>query len=138
MPHVTTPQILKLTPNLVVSDVSRSLAFYRDVLGFTLDKTVPDAPPFVFAAVASGPVEIFFNAAEAACAEYPAFKDRPIGGTLTLFIEVDDIKRLYDSIKDRVTVVMPYERKWYGVTEFAIADPDGYLVTFAQPEERVR
>ena len=30
MPFVFT----KLTPNLIVSDVARSLAFYRDVLGF--------------------------------------------------------------------------------------------------------
>ena len=23
---------------------------------------------------------------------------------------------------------MPLEKKWYGMTEFAIADPDGYVV----------
>ena len=26
----------KLTPNLIVADVDRSVAFYRDVLGFTV------------------------------------------------------------------------------------------------------
>ena len=29
---------------------------------------------------------------------------------------------------------MPLEKKWYGVTEFAFLDPDGYIITFAQPE----
>ena len=84
-------ELKKLTPNLIVSNVERSVAFYRDVLGFSVGPTVPDAAPYVFAIVQSGPVEIFLNAPEPAIAEYPAFKDRPIGGTLTLFIEVTDI-----------------------------------------------
>jgi uncharacterized glyoxalase superfamily protein PhnB len=122
----------KLTPNLIVFDVARSLAWYRDVLGFSVELTVPDAAPFVFAMVKSGSVEIMLNAREAATAEYPAFADRPIGGTLTLFIDIADIEQAYAVIKDRVTVVMPLEKKWYGVTEFAFADPDGYVLTFAE------
>ncbi len=58
--------ISKLTPNLVVSDVGRSLAFYRDVLGFEVQTTVPEASPFVFAIVVRGGVEIFLNASSAA------------------------------------------------------------------------
>ena len=130
-------ELTKLTPNLIVSDVGRSLAFYRDVLGFTVGATVPDAPPFVFAIVQSGPVEVFLNAPEPAIAEYPAFKDRPIGGTLTLFIEVVDIARAHESLRDRVKIVMPLEHKWYGVTEFAFEDPDGYLITFAERDKPV-
>ena len=107
-------ELTKLTPNLIVSDVGRSLAFYRDVLGFTVGATVPDASPYVFASVQSGPVEVFLNAPEPAIAEYPAFKGRPIGGTLTLFIEVVDIARAHESLKDRVKIVMPLEHKWYG------------------------
>ena len=128
-------ELTKLTPNLIVSDVQRSLAFYRDVLGFTVGATVPDASPYVFAIVQSGPVEVFLNAPEPAIAEYPAFKGRPIGGTLTLFIEVVDIARAHASLKDRVKVVMPLEHKWYGVTEFAFEDPDGYLITFAERDQ---
>jgi catechol 2,3-dioxygenase-like lactoylglutathione lyase family enzyme len=128
MPH----QFSKLTPNLVVSDVERSMAFYRDVLGFTVETTVPDAAPYVFAILRSGTVEVFLNAPEPAIAEYPAFKDRSIGGTLTLFIEVDGIEECYRALKDRVSVVMELQTKWYGMTEFAIADPDGYLITFAE------
>lgn len=132
MPH----ELKSLTPNLIVSNVERSIAFYRDVLGFTLVTTVPDASPFVFAIVQSGPVQIFLNAPEPAIAEYPAFKDRPIGGTLTLFIDVQNIKGSHDELKDKVKIVMPLEHKWYGVTEFAFEDPDGYLITFAENDQR--
>ena len=130
-----TSTLKKLTPNLIVANVERSVAFYRDTLGFTLAQTVPDAPPLVFATVQSGAIEIFLNAPEPAYAEYPAFKDRPIGGTLTLFIELDHIADAYAALKDRVRVVMPLEKKWYGVTEFAIVDPDGYVITFAEPSK---
>jgi uncharacterized glyoxalase superfamily protein PhnB len=123
----------KLTPNLIVADVARSVAFYCDVLGFTREHAVPDdGSPLVFASVRSGAVEIFLNAPDPAIAEYPAFRDRPIGGTLTLFIEVEEIARMHDELKARAPIVMPLERKWYGVTEFAIADPDGYIITLAQ------
>jgi catechol 2,3-dioxygenase-like lactoylglutathione lyase family enzyme len=127
------PEITKLTPNLVVSNVEQSIAFYRDVLGFSVTQTVPDQPPFVFAAVQAGPVEIFLNAPEAVYAEYPELEERPaIGGTLTLFIEVAPIAAMYELLKDRVKIVMPLEKKWYGVTEFAFADPDGWVITFAE------
>jgi len=132
MPH----ELKKLTPNLIVSSVERSVAFYRDVLGFRVDATVPDAAPYVFASMQSGPVEIFLNAPEPAVAEYPAFKDRPIGGTLTLFIEVDGIHESYASLGERVRIVMPLEKKWYGVTEFAFEDPDGYVITFAERDQQ--
>ena len=129
-------ELTKLTPNLIVSDVGRSVEFYRDVLGFTVAATVPEAAPYVFAIVQSGPVEIFLNAPEPAVAEYPAFKDRPIGGTLTLFIEVVDIARAHASLQGTVKIVMPLEHKSYGVTEFAFEDPDGYLITFAERDQQ--
>ena len=124
--------ITKLTPNLVVADVERSLTFYRDVLGFEVQVTVPEAGPFVFAAVTRGDVEVFLNARDAAVAEYPAFRDRPVGGTLTLFMEVTDVEAAHQALASRVTVVMPLEKKWYGSTEFAFLDPDGYVITFAE------
>ena len=123
-----------LTPNLIVSDVARSVGFYRDVLGFSLGPTVPDQAPYVFAIVQAGPVQIFLNAPEPAVAEYPAFAGRPIGGTLTLFIEVERVRDVYEALQGRVRIVMPLEKKWYGVTEFAFEDPDGYLITFAERE----
>ncbi len=30
---------------------------------------------------------------------------------------------------------MPFEKKWYGSTEFAFVDPDGYIITFAERNE---
>lgn len=125
-------EIKKLTPNLIVSSVEQSLAFYCEVLGFTQAGTVPDDSPYVFAIVQSGPVEIFFNARGPAVEEYPALANRPIGGTLTLYMEVSGVEKIYDALKAHVKVTMPLEKKFYGVTEFAFEDPDGYVITFAE------
>jgi uncharacterized glyoxalase superfamily protein PhnB len=127
MPHFT-----KLTPNLVVASVERSLAFYTNTLGFERGMTVPDASPFVFASVTSGPIEVFFNDAAAAVKEYPAFGGKPIGATGTLFIEVEGIDALHEQLKATVKIVMPMVTQFYGMREFAIADPDGYIITFAE------
>jgi uncharacterized glyoxalase superfamily protein PhnB len=126
------PVFKKLTPNLLVASVERSLAFYVDTLGFTPGFTVPDASPFVFASVTSGDVEIFFNDAAAAVKEYPAFAARPIGATGTLYIEVEGVDALHDRLKDRVPIVMPMVAQFYGTREFAISDPDLYVITFAE------
>jgi len=39
---------------------------------------------------------------------------------------------VHNELKSKVKIVMPLEKKWYGVTEFAFEDPDGYILTFAQ------
>jgi len=130
------PHFKKLTPNLLVADVGRSRAFYIDVLGFGAGMNVPEQPPFVFASVTGGTVEIFFNDAITTVDEYPALKGRPIGASGTLFIEIDGIEQYYADLQGKVTIAMPLKTQWYGMKEFAITDPDGYLITFAEPTQR--
>ena len=132
MKGVPMPHFKKLTPNLLVASVERSLAFYVDTLGFSRGMTVPDQSPFAFASVTGGAVEIFFNDAAGAVKEYPAFVGKPIGATGTMFIEVEGVDALHDRLKARVKIVMPIVTQFYGMREFAIEDPDGYVITFAE------
>ena len=122
----------KLTPNLLVANVERSLAFYEGVLGFERGFTVPEQSPFVFASVTGGPVEIFFNDAAGAIKEYPGFGGKPIGASGTMYIEVEGVDALHDRLKPTVPIVMPLVTQFYGMREFAIEDPDGYVITFAE------
>jgi lactoylglutathione lyase len=130
------PHARKLTPNLIVSDVARTLAFYEGALGFTRGMTVPDQPPFVFVSVTSGPVEIFFNDRSTVAKESPQFAGKALGGGNTMFIELEGIDAYHDSIKAKVKIVMPLATQWYGMREFAIEDPDGYVITFAEPVKK--
>lgn len=136
------PQFKKLTPNLMVASVERSLSFYVDLLGFERGMSVPEESPYVFASVTSGTsgaVEIFFNDRASAVKEYPALAGKPLGATGTMYIEIagEGIDAFHDRIRDRVTVTMPLVTQFYGVREFAVADPDGYVITFAERVEQV-
>ncbi len=122
----------KLTANLIVSSVSRSLAFYEDVLGFSRAFTVPEQAPFVFGAVAAGPVDIFLNDRTTVAKESPQMAGLAFGGGNTMFIEVDGVDVLYERLSPQVKIVMPLVTQWYGMREFAIEDPDGYIITFAE------
>ncbi len=121
----------KLTPNLIVADVSRSVAFYCDVLGFERGMSVPDEPPFVFASVTHGGIEIFFNQQKAAAEDLAVFAG-PIGGSLTLFIETDDLNAVYERAKKAgAPIAMEPKDQFYGMREFILRDPDGWMVQFA-------
>jgi catechol 2,3-dioxygenase-like lactoylglutathione lyase family enzyme len=121
-----------VTPNLIVRDVARSTAFYRDVLGFTVHQTVPDAPPHVFVWLTRGDVTVFLNDPAAVAKDIPSLGMPAFGGTGTLFIVLEGVDALHAQIAGQVPVVMSLRTQFYGMREFAIHDPDGHLITFAE------
>jgi uncharacterized glyoxalase superfamily protein PhnB len=123
----------KLTPNLVVRDVAASMDFYKSVLGFQSGITVPEQTPYVFGSVTNGAVEIFFNDQKAVAEDYPPLGAKPIGGALTLFIEVEGIEEILAKVKaSKAKVVMPLKTQFYGMREFAFEDPEGWIITIAE------
>lgn len=121
-----------VTPNLIVRDLNRSTAFYRDVLGFIVKQTVPDEAPFVFVWLERDGVPVFLNAAHAVAADYPDAGSRPAGGTATMFFIVSEVDALHAAVSPLAPVVMPLKTQFYGMREFAVADPDGHILTFAE------
>ena len=127
-----------VTPNLIVSDIDRSLRFYRDVLGFAVVTTVPEAAPFVFVWLQRDGISVFLNAREGVGEDLPALAARPLGGTNTLFmvLEADSVESgvdaLFAEVSAQAAVVMPLKTQFYGMREFGIEDPDGYVILFAQ------
>ncbi len=62
----------------------------------------------------------------------PRAPDQPIlGGTLYLF--PDGIDALAAEWRDKVAFEWAPEIMHHGVREFAIRDPNGYLIAFAEP-----
>jgi uncharacterized glyoxalase superfamily protein PhnB len=121
-----------VTPNLFVQDIDRSTSFYRDALGFSVKQTVPDAAPFVFVWLERDGVAVFLNDPKAADHDYPDASRRPPGGTATMFFIVEDVDAFHAAVARQVRVIMPLKTQFYGMREFAIEDPDGHILTFAQ------
>ena len=127
----------KVTPNLFVRDVAASMKYYCDVLGFSKAQTVPEQPPYVFGVVTNGSVELFFNDQKAVPAEHPELASQPIGGALTLYIEVEGIEDLLKKVRQHgANINMPLTEQFYGMREFGMVDPEGWMLTFAEPIKR--
>ncbi len=128
-----TMKLQKLTPNLVVCNVEASMEFYCRVLGFQRGQTVPEHAPYVFGIVTNGPVEVFFNDQKAVAADHPALGNRPVGGALTLYIEVQGIESLFKTVQQHgAKITMPMKDQFYGMREFGMEDPEGWEITFAE------
>jgi len=52
--------------------------------------------------------------------------------TGSLYFRSNDVDALWDTLKDKATVVYPIENFFYGMREFAIRDNNGYMLQFGQ------
>jgi lactoylglutathione lyase len=120
---------------LAVADVERSIAFYRDAIGFEVEALYDD-PPYATLALAGTRLSLAEEG-------HPA-DDRP-GVTMTtpsdpsqanvvLVVEVDDARAEHErlGILGARFLAEPYEPPWGGCRFFCV-DPDGYLVEVEQP-----
>ena len=82
----------QLTPNLMVDNVNETVKFYQEILGFELVMSVPQEGVFNWAMVQHGDVSFMFQERENIIGEYPVLKDVPMGGGLTFYIKVRDVK----------------------------------------------
>lgn len=124
----------KVTPNLIVADMEKSLAFYRDVLGFSVSQSVPDKAPFIFAWMNRGGADIFLNQHMPPQPGQPdLFAGKQIGGTLSMYMAMEGVEELAKTVESHgVKIAIPLHTEFYGMKEFAVFDPDGYLLIFAE------
>ena len=124
-------ELNSLTPNLMVKNVNETLDFYIDILGFKLLQTVPEQGNFDWGFVQKDSVMIMFQKDDSIREEYPELKNYKEGGALTLYIKVDELPEWYEQIKDKTNVIKPMNKTFYGANEFAIQDPNGFILTFS-------
>src|SRR6185312_518582 len=109
-----------LTPMLQTSDMDRTIAWYRDMLGFRCVRRMGDG----WCHLQHDGVSLMFMHNDHLGAPQ---------ATATQYIYVDDVNALWGTLKDRVTAEWGPEDMPYGMREFAIRDPDGYLLSFGEP-----
>lgn len=128
----TSIKFASVTPNLIVRDVAKSTAFYRDILGFEIKEAVPDKKPFVFVWLARDGVSVFLNDSKAIEHEYAGADQLTRGGTAAMFFVISGVDAYHAIVAPKVNIVMPLKTQFYGMREFAITDPDGHIITFAE------
>jgi catechol 2,3-dioxygenase-like lactoylglutathione lyase family enzyme len=125
--------IAAAAPQLLVDDLERSLAFYEGRLGFAREFTYGDFYPDVAcdgAGVARDGAVIQLKCAPKLPAERA---HRAAGEHLDAYLIVTGIRELHDEFMRRgAPVVKPLEERPWGMLDFYVEDPDGYLLCFSE------
>ena len=122
----------KLSPNLFVTSVNKSISFYEK-LGFCVEQKIGDENSLVWASMASENAEIMLQDINSAKEEFTFLANGELKATLTLFMQTDDLEKDYKSMKEINAKIMKdiYET-FYGTKEFVVQDFDGYVCVIAQ------
>jgi uncharacterized glyoxalase superfamily protein PhnB len=122
----------QLTPVLIVDEVEPCVKFWTDRLGFELTNKVPDPEgKLIFASVQRGPIEIMYQTRASVISEQPGAAGDLTGHSVALFITVDDLDKVEQSLAG-APVVKARHQTFYGSTEMYVREPGGNTVGFAQ------
>ncbi|EKP0303865.1 bleomycin resistance protein [Aeromonas veronii] len=125
-----------MVPELSVTDLTRSLAFYTGLLGFSV-RYRRDDPPFAY--LEQQQVQLMLEQVHLAGWQVGALEP-PFGRGINLQMELTDIQPLLDRLQGAgIALFRQPTEVWYpvgemlaGQREFLLQDPDGYLLRFVQ------
>lgn len=113
----------QLTPILWVTSLEVTLQYYTDVLEF---QRLESDDQLGWAVLQRDQVEIMFSLPNA----HYAMMESAFTGSF--YFRTDDVVTLWESLKDKASVVYPLEQFPYGMAEFCIRDCNGYLLQFGE------
>ena len=129
----------RLVPELMVSNLEKSLAFYVGLIGFTV---LYDRPEESFAYLGLDGAELMLEEAPQITDDervwWTARPEKPYGRGINFQVEVADVDAIHGRLLSRGwPLFRPMEEKWYrkddhevGNRQFLVQDPDGYLFRF--------
>lgn len=124
----------KLIPEFLVSDISKSLEFYVNVLGFKVEYS-REEDKFVFLSFEGAQIMVQERNGNLETGSL----EKPFGRGINFQIEVKDVDALASKLKEHNwNLFEEVQENWYrkddveiGVRGFLVCDPDGYLIKFA-------
>ena len=118
----------RIVPSLMVRDLDESLDFYVEKLGFEVTGRYPDVGEPNWAEVRRDGVILQFFTADSLP---EGFTGTP-GLTGTLYFYPESVIKLAGELRGKVLFEWGPEVMDYGQREFALRDPDGYFLAFAE------
>ncbi|CAL8898607.1 VOC family protein [Kocuria varians] len=127
-----------LVPELLVSDVLKSLEFWRGLCGFRINYQRAEEG---FAYISLGSAHIMLEQHGVGRNWVTGPLEPPLGRGLNFQISVPRIEPIITALREAdYPLFMEPESKWYridshteaGVQQFLVADPDGYLIRFQE------
>jgi len=123
------PELHSVAPVFAVADISATIRWYEEQLGFISDP-FPAHEPYVFAVVYRDRVEIMLQRVEGYVK--PDLYYSRAGGVWDAYFRIEGVKDLFESVREKVTVIEPLHKQPYGNWEFEVRDPNGYVLVFSE------
>ncbi|MEP6893183.1 MAG: VOC family protein [Gaiellaceae bacterium] len=118
-----------VSPVLLVADLDRAVAYYRDRLGFVCE-VYGDPPDFGVAR--RDAATILLALCEDSQRIVPNW--RIVDKVWNAFIRVDDVEAIYAEVQERgAGIDYTIYNAPSGFREFGVQDPDGHDIAFGQP-----
>ncbi|MDR1066185.1 MAG: VOC family protein [Clostridiales bacterium] len=125
-----------MTANLMVESVDDSVEFYQNILGFSVVASVPnESGKLQFAILSKDNLTLMLQDKGNLTEEYPILNTDKVRPSVTLYIMADNFDEFYHELKERHEILRDAHTTFYGSKEFAIADNNGYVLTFAENHE---
>ncbi len=131
-------QFNRLIPEFAVRSLERSLNFYVQLLGFKVEY---DRPEEGFAFLSLGDAQLMLDQIDLGRTLGDGLEDKELGAGLNVQIGVSQasLRAMASQLEhEGIALHLPLEERWYrmddreiGSHQFAVADPDGYLLRFA-------
>jgi len=114
---------------IVVSDMARSVAFYRDLLGIPLKFESPDWTEFL-----TGATTLALHGGGLKSDTVSQGNGDKYAGTCSIGFNVEDVDQTYEALKAKgaIFVMPPTQREGEGIKLAVCIDPDGLPIAFAQ------
>jgi uncharacterized glyoxalase superfamily protein PhnB len=121
------------SPSFTVGDIQKSLAWYRDVLGFGVEERWEQDGKLAGVLVRAGDVRFMLGQDD-----WKKGRDRKKGEGFRVYLETrQDIDALAGKIKAHGGTLdqEPHDEPW-GTRDFTLTDPDGFKLTIAREMKR--
>jgi len=116
-------RLTDLRPVLWTEDLSSTIDFYLEVLGFECSDRNDD---WGWASLQKDDVALMIAKPN----EHTPYEK--IGFTGSFYFNTDNVDALWEKLKDKAKVCYGIEDFFYGMREFAVYDNNGYLLQFGQ------
>jgi lactoylglutathione lyase len=117
-----------IMPAITAPDLQASLAWYRDVLGFTVAEEYKQEDVLMGVQLQAGNVQIMLGQDD-----FAKGRDRQKGAALRFFCTTaQDVDQLAAAIKERGGKLAhePTDQPW-GTRDFGVVDPDGFNISIS-------
>ncbi len=119
-------ELQSITPFLTANDLQASIAWYRDVLGFSVAEEYKMNDKVMGVRMQAGAVQLMMGQDD-----FAKGRDRVKGVALRFYFQTNqDIDELAAAVRERGGKLTqePTDQPW-GRRDFAVVDPDGFIIS---------